>query len=70
MLVFVERPFVCGAGEDSDFAGCFERVREVGEERVHGVRQTHGSKNTGSKQGIAAKVEQDVFRAGDVGVNP
>ncbi len=43
----------------------------MGEERVHGVRQTHRGKNTGSKQGIAAKgVKQYVFGAGDVRVNP
>ena len=60
-----------GRGEHADFAGFFEIVWDMGEQGGDSIGKTDGSKNTGSKQGVAAKgVEESVFRAGNIGVNP
>jgi hypothetical protein len=43
----------------------------MGEQSRYGIGETHGSKDTGSKQGIAAEgVEERVVGARDIGVNP
>jgi hypothetical protein len=36
-------------GEYADFAGFFERVREMSEQSGDSIGETHGGKNTGSK---------------------